>query len=109
MQSNNEKTLNAVAGKQSREEGTDRSSNPYQKEENTMLSIVGDAPKKFDTTINVAGATVSTGVFAGGGFPSVTLKAGPRVRHFTPTEALALAAALQATAVHLMEQDEVAA
>lgn len=109
MQSNNEKTLGVEAGKQIHNEGTDRSSVQYQEERITMLSIVGDAPKKFDTTINVAGATVSTGVFAGGGFPSVTLEAGPRVRHFTPAEALALAAALQATSVHLMEQDEVAA
>ena len=69
------------------------------------------AANPFDTAINVAGSIVNTGTFPESALASVTLTAESNLRHFTPAEALALAAALQAVAVHLLEEQssEVAA
>lgn len=62
----------------------------------------------FNTSINVAGHTVSVGTMTGGNEPDVpvvTFRTAEEDIAFTPTEACALAAALQAVAVHLMESE----
>lgn len=85
--------------------------NPY-KGERTMSTISPRNHARFDAAINVAGLTVMPGVMTGGTEPDesvVTLKTHDEILSFTTSEACALAAALQAVSVHLMEQSEVAA
>ncbi len=69
--------------------------------------------QQFHTRIRVAGLTVAPNALTGGDQPDaavVTLRATGLQITLTPAEACALAAALQAVAVHQMEQtQEVAA
>lgn len=104
MQSNNEKTLNAVAGKQSREEGN---RNTYQGV--PMNTTVPRIPAHFDTAIKVAGVTVNTGTLTGGHLPDwdvVTLRTHDELLSLSPAEALALASALQSVAIHILESTD---
>ena len=81
----------------------------YQKEE-TMNTSIPRKSAQFEATIHVAGLTVSPGVMSGGTEPDetvVTLRTPDGLLSFTPAEACALAAALQAVAVHVMESTEV--
>lgn len=76
-----------------------------------MLTTVAEPAEKFDTTIQVAGATVSPWKRADG-TPTVEIDFGGAdgITSLTPESACSLAAALQAVAVHQMEQrSEVAA
>ena len=105
MPGNYEKTLDAEQFGDSREEGKQFDSN-VQEGEQTMTSLPR-IPAHFDTTINVAGLTVAPGVMTGGTTPDenvVTLTTRDELLSFTPAEACALAAALSAVAVHLLEQ-----
>ena len=89
-------------------EGNDRNTNPHQEGGVTMTSIVPHPSDNFDTAIMVAGRTVAPGVMTGGTKPDesvVTLTTRDELLSFTPAEACALAAALSAVAVHLMEQE----
>ena len=86
-----------------RDEGDNR--NPYQGE--TMNTSLPRIPAHFDTAIQVVGLTVAPGVMTGGTKPDesvVTLTTRDELLSFTPAEACALAAALSAVAVHLLEQ-----
>lgn len=71
------------------------------------MSTLPRIPAHFDTAIQVAGLTVAPNQLVGGGEPAtdvVTLRTHEELLTFTPAEACALAAALQAVAVHVMEQ-----
>lgn len=66
-------------------------------------------PAHFETAIKVAGLTVAPGTMTGGAQPDetvVTLRTAEETLTFTASEACALAAALQAVAVHVMETAE---
>lgn len=105
MNTKKEKTLSAEQFGDSREEGN---RNTYQGD--PMDTTVPRIPVRFDTTIHVAGLTVSP--FFEHGFEVALSIEGDEpgnLLEFTPAEACALAAALQAVAVHVMEQNEEAA
>ena len=72
-----------------------------------MTNILPRIPAHFDTAITVAGLTVAPVVMTGGTEPDenlVTLTIRDELLSFTPAEACALAAAVSAVAVRLLEQ-----
>lgn len=69
----------------------------------TILADQTRETKSFDTTIHVAGVEVMADQ-RGGNTLLVSIDLGDGIRSFTPAEACALAAALQAVAVYQMEQ-----
>ena len=103
MTGSNAKALNAVVAKQGREEGRNRNSNHYQEEGTTMVSRVAAQAQKFDTTIHVGNNTVTESA----GTVQVVTELG--ALSFTSEQALSLAAAVQAVAVHVLEQAEAVA
>lgn len=81
--------------------------NPYEGEQ--TMSTVPRIPAHFETAIKVAGLTVAPNQLSGGSEPDenvVTIITLEETLLLTPAEACALAAALQAVAVHLMESTE---
>lgn len=96
-----QKAPDAAVAKQDREEGN---RNTYQGD--PMDTSLPRIPAHFETTIRVAGLTVAPGELTGGNQPDeavVTLITREETISLAPAEACALAAALQAVAVHLME------
>lgn len=84
----------------------------YQEKEVTMTSSLPSMPQHFDTSISVAGITIAPNELIGGGEPAetvVTINTREELLTFTPSQACAVAAALQAVAVHVMESEEVGA
>lgn len=82
-------------------------SDPIVQEGEQTMNTLPRIPAHFETTIRVAGLTVAPGELTGGNQPDeavVTLITREETISFTPAEACALAAALQAVSVHLMEQ-----
>ena len=82
-------------------------SDPIIQEGEQTMSTLPRIPAHFDTAIQVVGLTVAPGVMTGGTKPDesvVTLTTRDELLSFTPAEACALAAALSAVAVHLLEQ-----
>ena len=75
---------------------------------NSSQSHAGRNRDNLDAQINVAGLTVMTSVMRGGDLPDepvVVLRTFEELLTFTPAEACALAAALQAVGVFLMEEE----
>lgn len=104
MRSSYESALEVVAGKHGHDEGDNRNTNIHQEEGASMLTTVAEPAEKFDTDIHVGNKTV----FAADG--SVWAHTELGALEFTPEQACAFAVALQAVAVHVMEQQiEVAA
>lgn len=84
-------------------------SKPNIQEGDQTMSTVPRIPAHFDTTIKVAGYIVAPNQLVGGSEPPenvVTLITHEETLSFTPAEACALAAGLQAVAVYQMEQSE---
>lgn len=74
-----------------------------------MNTTVPRIRAEFEATIKVAGLTIAPGIVTGGTFPDeacVSLRTPDDCIALSPAEACALAAALQAVAVHQMEQSE---
>lgn len=88
-------------------EGNNRNTNILQEEGVTMTTRVTEQAESFNDTIDVAvaGATVSPWSRTDG-TPTVEIDFGDEagIKSFTPEAACALATALQAVAVHVMEQ-----
>ncbi len=82
-------------------------SDPIIQEGEQTMSTLPRIPAHFEAAIKVAGLTVAPGELTGGNQPDeavVTLVTRDETLSFTPAEACALAAALQAVSVHLLEQ-----
>ena len=103
QETSNAKALSAKQFGDSRIEGQNRSSNTYQEEGTTMVSRVAAQAQKFDTEIQAGDKTV----FESAGTVWVHTELG--AFSFTPEQACAFAVAVQAVAVHVMEQTEAVA
>lgn len=94
-----------------RQLGEDKNQNPEHYQGDPMTSSqpqTGRNRDTFDAQIKVAGVTVMTSVMRGGGLPDepvAVIRTPEGLLTFTPAEACALAAALQAVGVFLMEEE----
>lgn len=107
--SSNEKTLNAAVAKQDREEGTNRSSNPFQKEEITMnTKSTGDFNTRLSVNVGFYGTATVEPVTLLDNSAAVSLDFGDEggIKTISPAAACALATALQGAAIYAMEETD---